>query len=349
VTKSRKLLLAGALLAGGYGVACLLGGAPDPAAIRNSLEASTSNDVGLMASFRSLGAANDRHATIGQLVPDTGPVRGLTAAADALVPQQTPQQPTWLSATSSDRATLPAITPPAAVEPPKLAEAPAFANARPMASASPDVAAPATVETAPELPKATITNVVASNAPAVANNAGSPWDRWPAWDARIQAANSSASTAASSPPSLSSTPPATPPIAMTASYATGDSVRAIPSSFESVHPQEHSGARTHVVIDGDSLAKLADRYLDDESLAEEIFRLNRDVLTDAELLPIGVEIRIPDPRVAASPHLLAGASSLTASTGGPPEGMVPVEWRPRPFESEPRAQLLRPVPAGRGN
>ena len=50
-------------------------------------------------------------------------------------------------------------------------------------------------------------------------------------------------------------------------------------------------------MDGDSLAKLAGRYLDDPRRSEEIFTLNRGVLSDPELLPIGAELKIP-PRTA---------------------------------------------------
>ena len=55
-----------------------------------------------------------------------------------------------------------------------------------------------------------------------------------------------------------------------------------------------------MLVDGDSLAKLAERYLDDPELDDEIYRLNRDVLTSPDLLPIGVELRIPDGRMADS-------------------------------------------------
>ena len=52
-------------------------------------------------------------------------------------------------------------------------------------------------------------------------------------------------------------------------------------------------ARTHRIVDGDSLAALAERYLGSASRAGEIFQANRDVLLDPQLLPIGVELKIP--------------------------------------------------------
>jgi nucleoid-associated protein YgaU len=49
----------------------------------------------------------------------------------------------------------------------------------------------------------------------------------------------------------------------------------------------------HIVHQGDSLARLASRYLGDDARALEIFDLNRDVLDNPHVLPLGVELRIP--------------------------------------------------------
>ncbi|MEN6451915.1 MAG: hypothetical protein ABFC96_15605 [Thermoguttaceae bacterium] len=51
--------------------------------------------------------------------------------------------------------------------------------------------------------------------------------------------------------------------------------------------------RTHRIVDGDTLAGLAERYLGSAARANEIFAANRDVLLDPKLLPIGVTLRIP--------------------------------------------------------
>lgn len=48
----------------------------------------------------------------------------------------------------------------------------------------------------------------------------------------------------------------------------------------------------HVIVDGDTLPQLAERYLGDASLAEEIFAQNRDQLASPELLPLGVTLVI---------------------------------------------------------
>ena len=53
--------------------------------------------------------------------------------------------------------------------------------------------------------------------------------------------------------------------------------------------------RTHKIVDGDSLAALAERYLGDGGRYLELFELNRDVLPHPDLLPIGVELKLPSP------------------------------------------------------
>ena len=58
--------------------------------------------------------------------------------------------------------------------------------------------------------------------------------------------------------------------------------------------------RTHTIRDGDSLHKIAQRYLDDANRWQEIFDLNRDVLTTADLLPLGAKLHIPAKSNASS-------------------------------------------------
>lgn len=106
--------------------------------------------------------------------------------------------------------------------------------------------------------------------------------------------------------------------------------------------------RKHIVIDGDSLAKLAGRYLDDPRRAAEIFELNRGVLRDPNLLPIGAELAIPSRTPATSnwtdapqsyqPPVVAVHTPITG-------GLVPVRPIPRFSTVTPRAQLAAPRPA----
>ncbi len=56
---------------------------------------------------------------------------------------------------------------------------------------------------------------------------------------------------------------------------------------------DHPQARTHRVVDGDTLARLAQRYWQDASLAESLFAANRQVLASPDALPIGVVLTIP--------------------------------------------------------
>lgn len=57
--------------------------------------------------------------------------------------------------------------------------------------------------------------------------------------------------------------------------------------------EEWPAELVHVVANGDTLEKLAERYLNDAGRALEIFDLNRDQLSNPHLLPIGVELRVP--------------------------------------------------------
>jgi nucleoid-associated protein YgaU len=63
-----------------------------------------------------------------------------------------------------------------------------------------------------------------------------------------------------------------------------------PKMEKRVRPQSW---RRHRIRDGDTLAKLAQRYLGDPAREQEIYSLNQDVLPDPAILPIGAWLRIP--------------------------------------------------------
>jgi hypothetical protein len=123
--------------------------------------------------------------------------------------------------------------------------------------------------------------------------------------------------------------------------------------------EDRPSPRTHIVIDGDSLKKLASRYLDDPHRDWEIFKLNRDSLRDPELLPIGAVLRIPDveqatasdlqqatpPRISSGPATVRQSSLVVI---GEEEELITVRAVMAP-RSRPQAQLLCPVPVKRGN
>jgi phage tail protein X len=77
------------------------------------------------------------------------------------------------------------------------------------------------------------------------------------------------------------------------------------ASMSEMLPETASAPPVHKVIDGDSLALLAERYLGSASRAMEIFEANRTVLAHPEILPIGVELKIPraNPAAPQTAHL----------------------------------------------
>jgi nucleoid-associated protein YgaU len=88
-----------------------------------------------------------------------------------------------------------------------------------------------------------------------------------------------------------------------------------------------SGASTafeHKIADGDTLSKLAERYLGRGERYLEIYELNRGILASPDLLPIGLVIKIP-PREAAPPEASGGIAPVTGGAVlGAPQ-MVPVD------------------------
>ena len=80
---------------------------------------------------------------------------------------------------------------------------------------------------------------------------------------------------------------------------TGDTrFLAVPTTIHSIRPpadrRERIPYKAHRVKDGDTLSSLAQHYLGDGSRWQEIFELNRDRLRDADVLPIGSRLKIPE-------------------------------------------------------
>ena len=115
--------------------------------------------------------------------------------------------------------------------------------------------------------------------------------------------------------------------------------------------EERDGPRTHVIVDGDSLERLAGRYLDDPQRSKEVFELNRELLSAPDLLPIGAELKIPERITHRSwdrQSRRAGFPSESVVREAANGDLVPI----RPVSSygafngaAPRAQLARPVAA----
>lgn len=71
--------------------------------------------------------------------------------------------------------------------------------------------------------------------------------------------------------------------------------------------------RRHRIVEGDTLKQLAEKYLGSRERYLDIFQANSDVLFDPRLIPIGVEILIPE-RTTAVAQAVGGPASATAAT-----------------------------------
>jgi LysM domain len=139
-----------------------------------------------------------------------------------------------------------------------------------------------------------------------------------------------------------------PPSALPASYAAPANARtenAVSPPPWPV-PEETAESRTHLVVDGDSLERLASRYLSDPRRSREIYELNRAVLAAPDLLPIGAELKIPERVATASwnPRGFQPNSAYVGSSGATGQGnMTSAQPASAPEGIIPRAQLAPPV------
>jgi hypothetical protein len=128
----------------------------------------------------------------------------------------------------------------------------------------------------------------------------------------------------------------------------------VAAQFSSNHPYSalppqialENESRLHIVVDGDSLAKLAERYLDDPQRASEIYELNRHVLSHPDVLPIGAELTIPSRSTSLhssseSPQSLVPHGTAVHAAS---RGLVPVRPVPAGGTVMPRAHLAQPRP-----
>lgn len=99
-----------------------------------------------------------------------------------------------------------------------------------------------------------------------------------------------------------------------------DDVADRPLSSEPTRPIPRQ--RKHRVMDGDTLSRLALRYLGSADRFVEIFEANREVLPEPDVLPIGVTLKIPlneAPEAApVSPTAPAKAPAAPQPTVAPP-------------------------------
>jgi hypothetical protein len=283
VTRSRKLILAAALLAGGYGLAILLSGVSDYLWPRHSAmrAGETWHGRGIDLDRGLLGRPSTDHAT--RLIPEK------SNRTDSDVYRDVP---------ALDRVERPLLptTPDSGIRPELVGAPPAeeshdeVRSDRVEASVAEEAQRPSNFETTKDQgPRGRLVDVKLGAAIPSPQTA-SPWDRWPRWEPPVATASFDRAESTN----LSATQ---------ASYgATSQrtSDQASPTYPFDVPAEDQVELRIHVVADGDSLSKLADRYLDDPQLADAIYQLNRDAVTDPELLPIGIELKIPPRRAAGS-------------------------------------------------
>ncbi len=334
MTRTKKLFVAAAILAAGYGVASLLG---EPAAMLLWGNPPPGKpELSQPLSDAALSAATEYAPGELRLVPDARPIDVPTPEATlqrpervpdafsadlsltdvAAVPASPPSEPDWFSTFNMNASA------PRQVKLRNEAPRPIFCEPRTGVAAH---AAP---------PLAQVNIAQNDNAPLAreqtgsASNAVIPADYVQDFAVRENGQMAFATSAPTSP---------------------GDRTN-LGNPFvapQPLAPLEEEESRTHIIVDGDSLARLAGRYLDDPRRGNEIYELNRHVLSDPELLPIGAELAIPSQsRLPVDSNLpqsaLPGSLAVHSAARG---GLVPVRPVPPGAVIVPRAQLVRPLPA----
>lgn len=338
MSRSRKLIVAAVLLAGGYGLALVASGLSDLLWARRLIGGGATSHSG-GASLESNSISGPTAVGTARLVPDSAsrPVEAKsalqgTAPTTSTAAHSTPP-PTWLVPAQQAGWTEASND--------KQGDGTAAANHLAGSSVAADVRAEdGDATTLERQPRARLTDVARSSVTAAGQRSASqglsasPWDRWPRWDP--PAASVARATIDDREP------------AATASIGPPSAPHAHHASFDGsadADADDLAELRTHFVVDGDSLSKLAERYLDDPQLGDAIYQLNRDSLSDPELLPIGTELRIPARRMARSSRVgLPGRDPARPAVIRLPD-LIPVDddaWQPA--SGPPRAQLLRPQP-----
>lgn len=310
MTVPKKLFIAAVILSAGFGLAVLFGPPADPYVPTKS--------------FSGSHRAVDTHALIGQTAD--GVRNPNTIGSTYLVPEVSHAPETGLAATNArlsmeTKANLPERGP---VDSPPVDSHPqarlvgvgaspqqldGYAESRPQVSALPQAGVQASAESA-------VATVVYPR--AVSPEVPSGRDQ-------------------QEPLALPS-----PPVLQASFDSPGRSEASGPPALNPIRsdPPAYTAPRTHIIADGDSLPRLAERYLGDPQRGQEIFALNEGVLTHPDLLPIGVELRIPPRSSRSDPSSAWGRGPQGAALES---GLVPVYELPVTATVAPRAQLLQPV------
>jgi nucleoid-associated protein YgaU len=67
-----------------------------------------------------------------------------------------------------------------------------------------------------------------------------------------------------------------------------------PSRPDAANAGTQGGSKTYVVVKGDSLSKIAQRFYGDAHDWKRIYEANRDQINDPDLIHPGQELRIPE-------------------------------------------------------
>ena len=96
-----------------------------------------------------------------------------------------------------------------------------------------------------------------------------------------------------------------------------------------IEPDDHTASAStteemHTIVDGDTLASLAEHYLGSNARQMEIYELNKDVLSSPDLLPIGKTLRIPPRQKPAAPAAARATLPASGSARARPASLMPM-------------------------
>jgi len=344
VSRFHKIFLATALIVVGFGVAKFLG---QPIPVPQALETrGLLAQTGIAPAEPAAPQADAPTAPASvRLLPESTIAAGDLTAANPL--SSLPQPPL----SGSTLALAPAGTNPPNVSDARQSNYAPIPSARVFADVTPQARlrneAPRPIGVDPHSPVAIRRTPQTVSEPVDPYKVSAPQNNASSWPAP-QLLNAAYSDAGPAPPTAVATSYSAPPVAnaLSAPTSTSEDSHFAPPPWPMA--EADAAPRMHVIVDGDSLERLAGRYLDDPRRSKEIYELNHDVLTSPDLLPIGAELKIPE-RVATASWERESSRPRAADLGTTREAanhnLVPIRPATSPQAIVPRAQLSRPIMA----